>query len=293
MHTARIPSFFEPVDDRQRDALLKAYIEYLGQRNGPIDPANSQLPKREADLAAMNASDVRYAGEISQTNFDQLYRNFSGSSPLLNSVLLLILLFSKMNAGEAYGVRVVKRVHSKRQLRNKDDLATQAILFAQEEEEYHTRILVGAAGHFNLRVEGAYLPSPALKVLIGALAYAPKPFFHPILYGAEVAGTYVFNWTLNHIRTLIPAQPELADALEKRLVEVLVDEVGHVSLNRLVLGERGRKAGEMLAAQTVRGLPMITPELIPAGFDDHVQRDFTRFDFRDLPEEVRRRGFFA
>lgn len=286
------PSFYGSVDDTQRGPLLQAYVDYLHARNGQLDPQTSRLPKREISLEVMNSSDVRFDGQLSQAHFDRLYAHFSASDPALTPAMLILLLFCKMNAGEAYGVRVVKAVHAKR-WQEKNDLPSQAIAFAQEEEEYHTRILVGASHYFDIQAEGTYTPRLALKVLIGSLAYAPKLFFHPILYGAEVAGVYVFNWTLNQVRTMLPGQAELVEAMEQRLIEVLVDEIGHVGFNRLVLGERGRALGKLLAAQTVRGLPVITPELGAVGFDASVMRDFGRFDLGDLPEEVRQRGFFA
>lgn len=285
-------SFYARVDNAQREKLLEAYLVYLKNRNGQLEPETGKLPNREVSLQAMNVSTVRFAGEISQSVFDRLYTRFSAAAPELTRELLVLLTFCKMNAGEAYGVRVVKAVHARRKQADRN-LASQAILFAQEEEEYHTRILVGAAVHFGIRAEGAYSPTLALRVLINSLAYAPKPLFHPILFGAEVAGVYVFNWTLNQIRSMIPGQPELAEALEKRLIEVLVDEIGHVALNRLVLGEFGRGIGRFLAGQTVRGLPIITPELTALGFDRTVQRAFGRFDLHDLPQEVINRGFFA
>lgn len=290
--STRIPSFYDKVDDAQREVLLQAYVDFLNQRNGPIDPQTGTLPLREISLQQMNTSEVRFAGQISQAQFDRLYANFSPSDPELNSSLLLLLLFCKMNAGEAYGVRVVKAVHAKR-WRQSQDLPSRAISFAQEEEEYHTRILVGASHYFNIRADGSYFPRLALKVLIGSLAYAPKVMFHPILYGSEVAGVYVFNWTLNRIPTLLQGQPELVEALEQRLIQVLIDEIGHVAFNRLVLSERGRHAGQFLAAQTVKGLPSITPELRAAGFDASVMRSFDGFDLRNLPEQARQNSFFA
>ncbi|MBN2148945.1 MAG: hypothetical protein JW726_16290 [Anaerolineales bacterium] len=286
------PSFYGKVDDAQREALLQAYVDYLTRRNGDIDPQTGCLPLREISLEQMNSSDVRFQGQISQAHFDRLFANFSASDPELHPALLALLLFCKMNAGEAYGVRVVKAVHARR-WRQSQDLPSRAISFAQEEEEYHTRILVGAAHYFNIRADGSYLPRLALKVLIGSLAYAPKVLFHPILYGAEVAGVYVFNWTLNRVRTMIQGQPQLVEALEQRLIQVIIDEIGHVAFNRLVLGEKGRQLGQFLAAQTVKGLPSITPELRAAGFDTSVMREFNRFDLHDLPEQARQSAFFA
>jgi hypothetical protein len=290
--TNRLPSFFSQVDNTQREALLKAYIDHLLSRDGQLDPQTGTLPKREISLEQMNASPLRFTGKLSQVDFDRLYHHFSPTDPGLNPAMLLLLLFCKMNGGEAYGVRVVKAVHAER-WRKSQDLPSKAISFAQQEEEYHTRILVGAAHSFDISVNGTYTPKLALKLLIGSLAYAPKALFYPILYSAEVAGVYLFNWTLNQVHTLIQGQPELVEALEQRLIQILIDEVGHVSFNRLVLGENGLRLGQFLSGQTLRGLPMMTPELRVAGFDAAALRGFARFDLRDLPEQVRQKGFFA
>ncbi len=285
-------SFFGKVDDTQRQPLLEAYLEYLNRRNGQIEQGTGRLPLREVSLEEMNASKVRFAGQVPQAEFERLYANFSASDPQLTREMLTLLLFCKMNAGEAYGVRVIKAVHARRKHQSQD-LASRAILFAQEEEEYHTRILVGAANYFNIRAEGTYNPKPALRVLIGSLAYAPKPLFYPILYGAEVAGVFIFNWTLNRIRSTIQGQPDLLEAMEQRLIEVIVDEIGHVAFNRLVLSEAQRQMGRALAWVTLRGLPSMTPELRAMGFGPSALREFDRFDLGSLPEEAVRRGFFA
>jgi hypothetical protein len=285
-------SFYAKVDHSQREQLLQAYVDFLNRRNGQLDPQTGTLPNREISLAKMNGSLVRSTRQVSQADFDRLYEHFSPSEPALNPALLLLLLFCKMNAGEAYGVRVVKSVHAKT-WGKKQDLRSRAISVAQQEEEYHTRILVGAAHYFDIQVKSTFTPPLALKLLIGSLAYAPRFAFHPILYGAEVAGVYVFNWTLNQVQRMLPDQPALVEALEQRLIQVLIDEIGHVAFNRLVLGEAGRGVGKLLAAQTVRGLPMMTPELGAAGFDGSVQRRFASFDLRDLPEPARQNSFFA
>jgi hypothetical protein len=61
----------------------------------------------------------------------------------------------------------------------------------------------------------------------------------------------------------------------------------------LVMGSAGLRLGHTLAYLTVRGMTTITPELAALGFDHQVEREFGRFDYANLPEEVRRRGFFA
>jgi hypothetical protein len=76
-------------------------------------------------------------------------------------------------------------------------------------------------------------------------------------------------------------------------MEILVDEIGHVAFNRLAMGERWLGVGRFLAGQTVRGMPVITPELGALGFDRSVEQAFSGFDLGDLPEEARNRAFFA
>jgi hypothetical protein len=290
--TKSTASFYAPVDEAQRSALLGAYLDYLAQRNGPLDPETGTLPKRETSLQQMDASAVRYEGQLSQADFNRLYEDFSATVPELTPELLLLLTFCKMNAGEAYGVRIVRAVHERRQ-KGAPDLRGRVIQFAQEEEEYHTRILVGATTYFEIEARGAYLPKAALKVLIHSIAYAPRPLFHPILYGSEVAGVYTFNWTLNQIGRFVSDQPALREALEQRLLEILVDEVGHVAFNRLAMGSWSLGLGKVLAGQTVRGMTWITPELAALGFDRSVERGFADFDLDQLPEEVRSRSFYA
>jgi hypothetical protein len=240
----------------------------------------------------MNASPVRYAGRLAQADFDALYARFDRRDARLTPAMLLLLTFCKMNAGEAYGLRVVTEVHARRE-RGRADLRSKVIEFAQHEEEYHTRILVGAAGYFDLRATGEYHPSFALRTLIHAIAYAPSAFFHPILLAAEMAGVYTFNWTLNQVGAFIKDQPELRQALEERMIEILIDEIGHVGFNRVVLGNTGRRLGYSLSGLVVRGMTTITAELAALGFTHAVEGAFRKFDYLQLPEEVRRRGFFA
>ena len=286
------PSFYGPVDDLHRTPLLEAYLDHLREKNGELDRQTGTLPHREDRLAHMDASPLRYAARLSQVDFDRLYERFDPRARELTPDLLLLLTFCKMNGGEAYGVRVVKAVYTRHD-KYGSDLRGKVMQVAQQEEEYHTRILVGAARQFDLQVVDRYHPKPALRVLIHAIAYSPRTLMHPILYSSEVSGIYLFNWTLNRIRDFLQGQTELQELLEQRLTDILVDEVGHVAFNRLVMSPGELALGTRLAGLTVRGLPQMTPETGALGFHGQALRDFDSFDYLSLPEEVRRRGFFA
>jgi hypothetical protein len=165
---------------------------------------------------------VAYAGLVPQAEFDRLQAGLRPNDPALTPDLLMLLTFCKMNAGHAYGVRVVKAAHNRRD-RRRTDLARQVIVIAQEEEEYHTRILVGASQAFNLKARVAYRPPLALKALIYSLAYAPRPFFpHPVRLRSR-----------GRVCLQLDAQPPGVE-------------------------REGLRSGRALARQTVRGLTLIT-----------------------------------
>ena len=69
-------SFYDPVHNSQREALLGEYLDFLVRRHGSPDKVSGTLPRREASLVEMNSSEGRYAGEIAQATFDRLYSRF-------------------------------------------------------------------------------------------------------------------------------------------------------------------------------------------------------------------------
>ncbi len=285
-------SFYDPIDESHRQALLEKYIDFLNTRNGGIDANSGTLPHRETSLNQMNASELRFRGQINQNVFSQLNARFEANAPGLTPEMLLLLAFCKINAGEAYGVEVLRPVYTRR-IDQETQALLQVSLYALEEEQYHTRILVGAARHFDIQVPATYTPKLALKILIHSMVYTPKNLFHPILFGAEVSGIYMFNWLMLALKKYIPNQPELVEALEQRLIEIMIDEVGHITFNRLVMGNSQRALGRFLARQTVQTHPQMTTELSAMEYAPARDKDFERFDYLSLPEEVRQRSFFA
>jgi hypothetical protein len=160
------------------------------------------------------------------------------------------------------------------------------------EEEYHTRLLVGATRYFGVEMNEAFIPPLPLKVLIHGLAKMPQRFFHSVLLAAELSGVYTFTTLLEATRTVLKDQPEVRDAMEERLCAVLIDEIGHVSYNRLALGSAGLRAA--------RSLYPLVQKSVAAGPEFQALRahapgspSLAEFDLRHLPEEVRRNSFFV
>lgn len=167
------------------------------------------------------------------------------------------------------------------------------------EEHFHTRLLVGAAGHFHdargerLAMTGAWRPPAPLRLLIGGLVVAPRTLFHPLLLASEVGGVFAFDWLLRRLRTLFPGAPEVRESMEARLVEVLTDEVGHITFNRLLVGRAGRALARALTPRVVWLQRLMTPELVALGLDRDELGRLDGFGLTALPQEVRRHAFYA
>ncbi|MEM7092236.1 MAG: hypothetical protein AAF567_04475 [Actinomycetota bacterium] len=81
--------------------------------------------------------------------------------------------------------------------------------------------------------------------------------------------------------------------MERRLIEVLIDEVGHIAYNRIAIRDAGVKVAKPLANQVVKGQEVMNPEVVALGLDDEARQGLASFDYSSLPEEVRRRAFFV
>ena len=116
--------------------------------------------------------------------------------------------------------------------------------------------------------------------------------FHPILLGAEISGVFTMTWLLERMGTLVPGDPAVRESMERRLIEVLIDEVGHVAYNRIAVSQAGVRVAKPMAGMVSLSHDQMTPELVALGYGAARKR-LGSFDFRDLPEEVRRRAWFV
>ncbi len=283
-------SFYGPVPETPRDDLLADYLRFLERRNGTID-AQRDYPHREAWLDTANSVAVRYDGAVDEDLFERSWTRFdpaAASQPALVS----LLAFVKVNAGEAYGVEAVSKARHGQPVSS--DLFDRVERVLGKEETYHTRILLGATRQFGVgEPKGAWTPPLAVRTLIGALVHAPKSLFHPVLLGAEVGGIFTFNWMLRKVRSLFADHPKVRATLEERLMEILIDEIGHVAFNRLAVGPRGMAMARKLAPEVAHRGAGKTPEFQALGWSSETVAEFERFDLASLPEEARRRAFFV
>ncbi|MCO4768888.1 MAG: hypothetical protein KDA24_02585 [Deltaproteobacteria bacterium] len=283
------PSFYSIVPNRDRaDDLFRSYIAFLEERNGDLF-ADDGFAHREAMMDTLGEHDAIYRGGFDNAVFNRNYVKLQDTD--LSDEQLALLAFVKMNAGEAYGVEVMSEARADLMARPEPLYVLERVL--GREENYHTKMLVGAADHFDgIEVEGAWRPAWPLKLLIFALAKFPPSMFHPILLGAEISGVFTMNWMLGRLSTMFPDDPGVRESMEHRIIEVLIDEVGHVAYNRICVGTAGMRAAKVLARGVSKSHDDLTPELNVLGYAE-ARKGLASFDYADLPEEVRRKAWFA
>src|SRR2546421_2800112 len=96
----RMPSFYQPVDERQREPLYRDYVGFLGRRNGDMDFQQRRYSKREAHLASLAASRAHFDGRFDPELFRRQYVRYDRRQGT-DAAMQLLLLFCKVNAGEA------------------------------------------------------------------------------------------------------------------------------------------------------------------------------------------------
>lgn len=99
---------------------------------------------------------------------------------------------------------------------------------------------------------------------------------------------------LDAARTILKDAPSVRDAVEERLIEILIDEIGHVSFQRLSMGRAGLALTKVLLPIVARGLSRFISEVRALGAIPHAPVEaITVLARRGLPETVRRNAFLA
>jgi len=285
-----VRSFYAPTEPlNDGGGQLEAYLSYLEGRNGLLEGRGS-FAVRERAMERFDSDLYVSSLRVDVERFNRNYGGFEERNISREEVALLA--FVKINAGEAYGVEVTreKRGH---EFEGPDvcDAIHRAVL---AEEEYHPRLLVGATRHFDgLAVGDAWSPPWTLKLLVGGIAAFPQTYLHPLLLGTEISGMHAFNWLLGRLKSLFPDEPRLRESMEERLIEVMIDELGHIAFNRMLVGSIGRRVAAGIAALVSQSHRAMTRELVALGFDSSVMASVLSFDYEQLPAMVRDRGFFA
>lgn len=266
-----------------------AYLAFLHARDGVPDYERKVLPHREERMVYFQKPLAKIR-DVDHAAFDAQYQRFDErrNSP---TELVLLLSMLKLNAAESYGVFRAYDGVEKRAKKNADELELLLLL----EETYHTRILLSTACLYGLTVDKPYTPPTGLRLLITAIAHAPQSLARPLTLASEIIGALGLYNMLKVARQHLGHDPELRDAIEERLMDVLIDEIGHISFNRMHLSAAGLAQARMLLPVVLKGLQGAVPEatvlqLLPS---DPVRSAGVFNDTRLLPAHVRDHAFFA
>jgi hypothetical protein len=274
------------VSDARREQRL-VYRQMLSERDGTLDLQRRTLARREEKMRDY-LSPVARPRPIDRKLFDAQYAEFD-SRVDTSAEMLLLLSLVKINAAEAYGVERMIEPLMARLRREDNDLE----LLLTIEEDYHTRILLSTSRYYDLDITAPYRPRASLRALIGVMASVSPAMSRPIVLAAELMGTLYFLDLLRVARETLRDVPVVRDAVEERLTDVLIDEIGHVSFNRLCLGTAGLTQARMIFPIVLAGLSDAVPELRVLGVRLPPNADRPLHSRSELPDQVRRQAFFA
>jgi hypothetical protein len=280
---------FEPMSpDAQREQRA-AYRAFVIERDGTADFERRTLARRELGMARFTRPPARIR-ELDRRLFDAQYAHYDAKQETPIEMTLLLALL-KINASEAYGVNLAYDKAKQRALDSDDDLELRLLI----EETYHTRILLSATSPYGLTVTAPYTPPGSLRLLIASIATTPKFVARPLTMAAEILGTLLFVNLLHCTRSQLAHDAELRDAFEERIIEVLVDEIGHICFNRMTSGALALAQTRLILPRVAVSLGNAMPEVAALAV---MPRDpealiLALRDSPRLPEAVRKQAFFC
>jgi hypothetical protein len=271
---------FDLIPAEARKGHLDSYREFLDRRDGDLDLGTRTLSNRERTMARFE--NIAPKASLDPAEFKERYQRFDRTRETSAEMMLLLALV-KVNAAEAFGVNYAFEELLRRAEKSGEDLELRLMI----EEHYHTRILLSTAREFGIEVTESFRPPFSLRTLIGTITSIPMAMARPLTLASEVYGTTIFYSLLKRAGQILKHRPELRDAVEERIVEVLIDEMGHVTFNRLGLGSWGLWQARTMVPLVARGLGDFLPELGVLGVD--MRADLQ--SLRDLPQVVRDHAF--
>lgn len=279
---------FLPLSKIEREEKLAALGEFVKRRDGVPNFLKRTLSHREEALQRFVEAPVLYPGVVDRALFEAQYRYFDKRFTTPRE-LLLLLTFIKFNNAEAFAVERSFDAVTQGIVRPKNDIELVLLL----EEHYHTKILLTAAKLFGIEITPRVEASPAVAFLNTATLRLPDAVRYPLLLNAELLGVMMLTHMLRLVREVFKSAPSLRDALEERLIEVLIDEIGHVSYNRLQLNAWGCALAKALLPLTAVGIGCPVAEARALGLFPIPLRDVFTFEMNQLPDAIRRAAFIA
>jgi hypothetical protein len=280
---------FRPLSIEARHENRAAYTKFLADRDGVVDIEKRTLTRREEGMTRYMKPLSRIR-EMDRALFDAQYEAFDPKVEMPAEMLLLTTLV-KVNAAESFGVNQSYEKMFRRAVKNKDTLELTLLI----EETYHTRILLSSAILYGIEVTSAFKPPATLRALIGGITHTPEFMSRPLTLAGEIIGTLSFLSLLGRCREILRHDPELRDSVEERICEILVDEIGHISFNRMCLGGAGLAQTRAILPIVAMVLAKAIPEIgILGAMPSASGGEMTALSTgHGLPEHVRKAAFLS
>lgn len=288
-----LDDLFVPFPASQRGDAITAYAAHLAARDGLPEVAGRRLPHREATMTRLAGDRRLFKGYIDPELFAaHVHAAHLRQTPATRSLpraLLFVSACVRVNSYEAYSVeKLIATAHFAQE--TMQDRINLMIMF---EESYHTRFLLSIADLFDLTVDDMPQPPLVVRALIAGLGYLPRGIAHPLTLCSEIMGLALFVQLLELAGTIFNAEPAMRNAIEVRLGEVIADELGHISYNRLQLRPAGLKMAQRLLPVVASGSRHGLPGTAELGLYPFPFAAMQNLQFGRLPRFILDQAFIA
>jgi len=283
------PRLFQAFPAEVRDEMESRYVDYCYARFGAPDFVARTFEKRETFLETYRAaSHPRWNGDpITQTEFDRYYH---GDAPVDEAPELVAWLvrMARSNAIEGWGVRYhLDRSHYEREFADGHRPTARAL--ATMQELYHDELLREAVRLFGLEFE-LHLPGWGMQQMFKSSSYLPEAVGEPLTLVTEIIGSVAFLDMRNRAEVLLARDSELLACVRHLIDEVIIDEIGHVTVLLATLN-----GPQLVAAR--RATPIISAVVQRFYHRDsrrdgeQLRRDVSRYSLDLFPVEVLQQAF--
>lgn len=246
---------FRRLSAAEKQSQLDGYRQFLFERDGELDFRSRVLPKREAELRAIESQGATWRGHTDRDAFYEHYYG-PGATPL-DARTNWLLIISAFNVNEIFAVEGEIQRWLKRGL----DGADPCVLYDLLEEQYHGRILIEACRASGLGEVRLKPPRWFTRQMIHVMQRFPDGIrFVGILCG-EALGCAVLRILLDRIG-VFEEEPEVQDRIRSLLEQILLDETGHTLFCRATMPDwalaLSRRAVVPIAAGLMREVPHLS-----------------------------------
>jgi hypothetical protein len=283
-------SIFAPSSRRERADNFEAYWRYIRDRDGEILETERDLEAKRQRLACFRQRPVRSRRPLSEPRrfYDNALVMRDDPQTLDRRTLLLTFLY-KFAWHEWVGITAAwDTLPGNTEL---DSTIARISRYHLCEEFCHMRLFQEMFRTFQLDGVGWAPPRKWMGRLYRLFARLPSTVLAPPAFVTELMGLTVYRHLDHVLDDILADEPEARDRMKELLLDVMIDELGHVGQRRNFLGPGGVRCARRIVGPMYRAFFRGLPESHLLFDVDGMIEDGKTFDYSTIPANVIRQSW--